>query len=53
MKASVKNNRTFYTNTLTWVYTNKHPWELICTVTWVHTNTLLWVKTTDLRGFTL
>ena len=38
----IKNNRTFYTNTLMWVYTNTPTWELIGTVTWVHTNMLTW-----------
>ncbi len=50
VNAIVKNNRTFYTNTLMWVYTNTPTWELIgnntptweCigTDTWIYTNTL-------------
>ncbi len=42
MNARIKNNRTFYNNTRTWVYTNTLHWELIGTVTWVYTNTLTW-----------
>ncbi len=52
MNASIKNNRTFYTNTLTWVYTNTLTWELIGTVTWVHTNSLMWELIGNDNGLT-
>ncbi len=43
MNASVKNNRTFFTNnTITWVYTKTPTWELIGTVRWIHIDTLMW-----------